>query len=117
MLAEYGATLRRRDGELMLVLAKLENGKHPLYDVGLPWEQFAIENETRWCILRIPDWVWEQVKDDLRFHRLPALSRSAKNLPQKVKDYLAARKITIEPDDTMHDILVKLTGIEDFIRD
>jgi len=97
----------------MLVLAKLENGKHPLYNASLAWEQFVIENETRWCILRISGWVWEQVKADPRFHRLPVLSRSAKNLPQKVKDYLAARKIAVEPDDTVHDILVKLTGIED----
>ena len=102
----------------MFVLCKCdEAGHHPLYDTALPWEFFGLPNEARWGILRIPTYVWEQVEDDARFHRIPMLSRTAKNLPQKVKDYLAARGIDYDPHESIADILVKLTGNEDFGRD
>ena len=90
-------------------------------DVGenfpLPHNPCDIQRENEWMNLQLQTAEWEQIKADPRFHRIPSLARSAKNLPQKVKDYLAGRGIDYDPHESVADILVKLTGNEDFARD
>ena len=45
---------------------------------------------------------------------LPAMSRTFANLPVAKKAWLALHGVTFQPGDTMHDLMVKLTGDEDF---
>ena len=45
---------------------------------------------------------------------LPPFGRSVKHLPQRFFDFLQTRGILVEVDDTVLDLLVKLTGDENF---
>lgn len=45
---------------------------------------------------------------------LPAMSRTFVNLPAAKKAWLESHGVTFQPGDSMYDIMVKLTGDEDF---
>lgn len=45
---------------------------------------------------------------------LPAMSRTFNNLPAGKRAWLESHGVTFQPGDSMHDIMVKLTGDEEF---
>lgn len=57
--------------------------------------------------------MWQAAKSEASVRRIPALTRSVKKLPAQVISYIQGKGIIIKPDDTIHDLLAKLTGNED----
>lgn len=75
-----------------------------------------LKGVSGFLLLRVvnPDLIQLAKENPTRASILPSLSRSAKHLPQRMLDFLQARGIVVEADDTILDLLVKLTGDEDF---
>lgn len=96
----------------MLALVRRTDG--PLEALSLPHSPFDIPG-TDWVLVKMPPSTWERIKDDARFKKIPAPTRSAKHLPQKVRDILQQKGITLEADDTIHDVFVKLGFDEDLL--
>lgn len=62
--------------------------------------------------------LWELAKQHPdKCQIIPQLWRPAKRVPQWLRDELASVEQAVEPDDTIGELLVKLTGNEDFARD
>jgi len=73
------------------------------------WELFGITNGV----------LWEQIKSLQQqgsplVRVVPALHRTLTRLPSGVQNFLNSHGVTFPPGDTVGDIMVKLTGNEDF---
>ena len=75
-----------------------------------------LDEVSGWWLLRVnnPRLVRIARQNPTRAEVLPALGRSVKHLSQRVLNFLQVRGIVVEADDTILDLLVKLTGDEDF---
>ena len=97
----------------------------------------VIDNErTRELLNRFPGWgiawqgagrtlfhiysrrLWELCKQHAdKCQIIPQLWRSAKRIPDWLREEIEAQGKTIDADDSVGEVLVKLTGDDDFARD